>query len=243
MRCFSITLAAVLVCIAGVAQAQTMPGSPALRKYVEFTIGPTFGHKSNVALGAEGGFPLSDSFDVFVEGGRMRNVATSDLDAAAAVVAQFIAGTGEAKQSVGDVWTAGVRYLIPTTMPPVGMEPYVSVAWGLLSVSRSATFTVGGTDVTGDLLDRIPAFRLGGDLLEDETKALVTFGVGARFNVRGNLVADASYRYARIFCPSKDSTPTDFSSASVFGFYSTPNPRCHKSKWSPHTIGAPPKNG
>jgi opacity protein-like surface antigen len=52
--------------------------------------------------------------------------------------------------------------------------------------------------VTSDLLDRF-GVQLGGDLLEDETKALVTFGVGARFNVRGNLVADASYRYARIF--------------------------------------------
>lgn len=194
MRCFSITLAAVLVCIAGVAQAQTMPGSPALRKYVEFTIGPTFGHKSNVALGAEGGFPLSDSFDVFVEGGRMRNVATSDLDAAAAVVAQFIAGTGEAKQSVG-YFDAGLRYLIPTTGR---YEPYVLFGVGVAKVSRSATFTVGGTDVTGELLDRF-GVQLGGDLLEDETKALVTFGVGARFNVRGNLVADASYRYARIF--------------------------------------------
>jgi opacity protein-like surface antigen len=194
MRCFSITLAAVLVCIAGVAQAQTMPGSPALRKYVEFTIGPTFGHKSNVSLGAEGGFPLNDSLDVFVEGGRMRNVATSDLDAAAAVVAQFIAGTGEAKQSVG-YFDAGLRYLIPTTGR---YEPYVLAGVGVAKVSRSATFTVGGTDVTSELLDRF-GVQLGGDLLEDETKALVTFGVGARFNVRGNVVADASYRYARIF--------------------------------------------
>jgi opacity protein-like surface antigen len=195
MRRFPIALATALVLIAGVAQAQTMPGSPAPpRRFVEFTLGPTFGHTTSLSLGVEGGVPLSESFDVFVEGGRMRNVATSDLDAAAAIVAQFIAGTGTAKQSVG-YFDGGLRYLIPTTGR---YEPYVLFGVGVAKVSRSATFTVGGTDVTSQLLDRF-GVQLGGDLLEDESAALVTFGVGARFNVRGKLVADASYRYARIF--------------------------------------------
>lgn len=191
MRRISMTLAAGLICIASVAQAQTAPVS---RKYVEFAVGPTFGHTSNVSLGVEGGIPLNDSFDVYVEGGRMRNVATSDLDAAATVVAQFIGGTGVAKQSVG-YFDAGIRYLVPTTAQ---FEPYVSLGLGVAKVSRSATFTVAGTDVTSQLLDRF-GVQLGGDLLEDETKTLLTFGLGARFNVRKNLIGDVSYRYARIF--------------------------------------------
>ena len=190
MRCISMTLAAVSLCMASVAQAQTTE----LRKYVEFAVGPTFGHKSDVSLGVEGGIPLNQSFDVFVEGGRMRNVATSDLDAAAAVVAQFIGGTGVAKQSVG-YFDVGIRYLVPTQGQ---FEPYVSLGVGAAKVSRSATFAVGGTDVTSQLLDRF-GVQLGGDLLEDETKALLTFGLGAHFTVRNNLFGDVSYRYGRIF--------------------------------------------
>src|SRR5260370_38269804 len=102
----SMTLAAVSVCIAGVAQAQTPPAPAASRRYAEFAVGPTFGHRSDVSFGVEGGIPLNLSFDVFAEAGRMRNVPTSDLDAAAAGVGQFIAGRfgdpvqGVAKQSV-----------------------------------------------------------------------------------------------------------------------------------------------
>jgi opacity protein-like surface antigen len=191
MRRISMTLAAVSLCMAGVAQAQ--PPAPS-RKYVEFAVGPTFGHKSDMSIGVEGGIPLNESVDIFAEGGRMRNIATSDLDAAATIIAQFIGGTGVAKQSVG-YFDVGLRYLIPTTGQ---FEPYVSIGVGAAKVSRSATFSVGGTDVTSQLLDRF-GVQLGGDLLEDETKALVTFGLGAHFNVHKNLIADVSYRFGRIF--------------------------------------------
>ncbi|HEV2985841.1 MAG TPA: hypothetical protein VGX46_15705, partial [Vicinamibacterales bacterium] len=70
MRRISMTLAAVSVCIAGVAQAQTPPAPAASRRYAEFAVGPTFGHKSDVSFGVEGGIPLNESFDVFAEGGR-----------------------------------------------------------------------------------------------------------------------------------------------------------------------------
>ena len=140
MRRISMTLAAVSLCMASVAEAQISPAP--LRKYLEFAVGPTFGHKSDVSLGVEGGIPLNESFDVFAEGGRMRNVATSDLDAAANIVAQFIGGTGVAKQSVG-YFDVGIRYLIPTTGQ---FEPYVALGIGAAKVSRSATFAVGGTD-------------------------------------------------------------------------------------------------
>jgi opacity protein-like surface antigen len=194
MRRISMTLAAVSVCIAGVAQAQT-PAAPALsRRYAEFAVGPTFGHRSDVSFGVEGGIPINESFDVFAEGGRMRNVSTSDLDAAAAVVAQYIGGTGSAKQSVG-YFDVGVRYLIPTTFQ---IEPYVSLGVGAAKVTRSATFAVGGTDVTSQLLDRF-GVQLGGDLSETETKALLAFGLGAHFNVSKRLIGDISYRYGRIF--------------------------------------------
>jgi opacity protein-like surface antigen len=192
MRRISMMLAVVSLCMASVSQAQTTPAP--LRKYVEFAVGPTFGHKADVSLGAEGGFPLSESFDVFAEGGWMRNIATSDLDAAAAVVARFIGGTSKTKQSVG-YFDAGLRYVIPTTGR---FEPYVSLGVGAAKVSRSATFAVGGSDVTGQLLDRF-GVQLGGDLLENETKALVTVGLGAHVNVSKRLIGDLSYRYGRIF--------------------------------------------
>ena len=124
----------------------------------------------------------------------MRNIATSDLDAAAAVVAQFIGGTSKTKQSVG-YFDAGLRYVIPTTGR---LEPYVSLGVGAAKVTRSATFAVGGSDVPGQLLDRF-GVQLGGDLQENETKALVTFGFGTHINVSQRLIGDVSYRYGRIF--------------------------------------------
>ena len=198
MRRISMTLAAALACIAGVAQAQTPAASAPPRKYVEFTVGPTFGHRSDVSVGAEGGIPLSESFDVFIEGGRMRNVPTRDLDAAANVVANYIGGTGVAKQPVG-YFDVGLRYLIPTTNQ---FEPYVLLGLGAGMVSRRSTFTANGTDVTSQLLDKY-GVQLGEDLTGSATKALVAFGLGARFNVRHNTIGDVSYRYGRIFLPEE----------------------------------------
>jgi opacity protein-like surface antigen len=194
MPSISMTVAAVSVCIAGVAQAQT-PSAPApSRKYVEFVVGPTFGHNANVSFGAEGGIPLNESFDVFTEFGRMRNVRTTELDSAAAIVAQYISGAAVAKQSVG-YFDVGLRYLIPTTLQ---IQPYVSLGVGAAKVSRSATFTVNGADVTNQLLDQF-GVQLGDDLSGSETRALVGFGLGAHFNLSKSLIGDVSYRYSRIF--------------------------------------------
>jgi hypothetical protein len=77
------------------AQAASGPG-PDSKIYAEFNFGPTLGHKSDAFFGGEAGLKITPTLDVFVEGGHMGNVGTSDLDDRATIIANHLGGTIEA---------------------------------------------------------------------------------------------------------------------------------------------------
>jgi opacity protein-like surface antigen len=189
-------LAVVVGCVAGPAQAQTAAQSGTTstdRGYAEFTFGPTFGHKASASLGAEVGWWLTDSFGIFGEGGRMLNVASSTIGDHAGVIAQLIGGSADVKQPA-TYFDAGIVYRIPRDGK---LQPYALLGIGGATVTNDVAFKVGGSDVTGSLLDQY-GVQLGGDLSGSYSKLFVTVGVGAHYDLTSRWVADISYRYGYI---------------------------------------------
>jgi hypothetical protein len=67
---------------------------------------------------------------------------------------------------------------------------------GIAKVSQNATFTVGGTDVTGNLAQFNAV--LGSDLSGSFTKPMIVFGGGVTYPLWQQLVADFQFRFGRI---------------------------------------------
>ncbi len=196
MKRFAIVFAFTLVCGIGTARAQTPP--PAEHGYAEFAFGAGFGNVTSGVFGGEIGARVTQMFDVFVEGGRIRDTAMSDLISSAQIVNSYLSRFGTATYAAKQPTTyfdAGVR---ATFAVNEYMKPYVAVGIGGAKVEKKVSFSVNGSDVTGSLL---PAFgvQLGSDLTGSETKAMFMFGVGARIPIMGRLIGDVSYRYGRIF--------------------------------------------
>ena len=195
-----VCLATILGLGASAAQAQVLPPPSDSKMYAEVNFGPTLGHKSDKFFGAEGGMRLTGDLDVFVEVGHMGNVATTDLDDRAAIIANFLGGTATTAFRVnhGDV---GVRYNF--TVSPM-VHPYVLGALGLANVKTEVEFNVGGTTID-------PATRgvqLGGDLSGTHNKALIVFGFGVRVPFKTQFFADLGYRYGQILAKT-DNFETD----------------------------------
>jgi opacity protein-like surface antigen len=187
----------------GVALAQApapAKGSDATKGYVEGVAQSAFGQATSQSYGGELGFTLMNNLQVFVEGGKTRNVAGPALGDTAQAIAGYLttSQSGSVSYSVkqpvafGD---AGVRYLIPTSIAKV--EPYVLGGFGFARVSQDVHFFVAGTDVTSSL----DQFRvvLGSDLSGDVTKPLMMLGGGIAWPVWQHIVIDFQYRYGRIF--------------------------------------------
>ena len=191
-----VAMVGIALLMAGTVQAQTTPAASGSggRVYAEVAAGSTFGHVSARSVGGEAGVRLTDAVEVFVEGGRMDNVATADLDARAQIIATFIRGSSSVVQKSTYV-DAGVKY----RFPPMGgmVRPYIGVGIGSAKVTRQVSFAVNGTDVTSQLLDRF-GIQLGNDLTDavDKRFVMVTFGAQALF--AKHFVVDGSYRYGRI---------------------------------------------
>ena len=88
----------ILLAACGIGTAHGQTAGPD-RGYAEFTVGPTFGHKSSSAIGGEAGYTLTDALQVFLEGGRMGNVATTDVDARAQIIGNAIGASVSTVQS------------------------------------------------------------------------------------------------------------------------------------------------
>jgi opacity protein-like surface antigen len=191
-----VCLTAILGFGASAAQAQVMPPPSDSKIYAEINFGPTLGHKSDKFVGAEAGFRLTSDLEVFVEGGHMGNVATTDLDDRAQIIANFLGGSATTAFVVnhGDV---GVRYNF--TLSPM-VHPYVLGAVGLASVKTEVEFSVGGTVVD-------PATRgvqLGGDLSGTHNKTIVVFGFGVRVPFKTRFFGDLGYRFGQILAKTDD---------------------------------------
>src|SRR5262249_1419917 len=81
--------------------------------------------------------------------------------------------------------------------PATSVEPYILGGFGLARVKKDASFTVGGTDVTGNLQQF--GVVLGTDLTGSETKPMFSLGLGVAWPAWRQLVIDFGYRYGRVF--------------------------------------------
>ena len=188
----------LLACAAS-GQAQT-PAATAdtSRVYVAFDAAATFGHKSSGSVGAEGGYVISGPYSVFVEGGRMMNVGSQDLDDRAARIANALGGTFSASYKV-NYFDAGIR-IAPEMYWPV--RPYFAVGFGVAQVRAETAITINGTTVGPETI------LFGSDLNGTEKKPFFMLGGGASYPFAQRFYADFSLRYGRIF-PKTDVIDND----------------------------------
>jgi hypothetical protein len=193
-----VALAAGMLALAGVASAQTPASTPAPDQgYVEGVFQSAFGNVTSQSYGAEFGFTVRPNLQVFGEVGKVGNVATSSIGAAAQSIAGFLSQTQanvayQVKQPV-TFGVAGLKFIVPTAGT---LRPYVLAGGGVANVTQDVSFTVGGTDVTNSL----PSFgvTLGTDLSGSFTKPMLVLGAGAMWPWQ-RLVVDLQYRFGRIF--------------------------------------------
>ncbi len=183
--------AAFLLACAAPGRAQTT-ATDAGRYYAEFNVGATFGHKSSGSFGAEAGYRLSGPYTVFVEGGRMFNVGTSDLDNRATVIANAVGATASSSYKV-NYFDAGLRYQ-PTAMLAM-LHPYLAIGVGLAQVRAETALAVNGTTVPPETL----GVAFGDDLNGRVNKALLTIGGGVTYPLAQRYFVDGTFRYGRIF--------------------------------------------
>jgi opacity protein-like surface antigen len=202
MRVTRLVLVWMTMMAAGVtaAQAQTSSSDEG-RYYGEFAVGPTLGHKSDSTVGGEFGMGLldhlwqtGDRLEVFLEGGRMGNVATTDLDARALIIANFIRGSASAVQKA-KFFDIGVKYRGPVF---AGMwRPYVGLGIGVAKVETLVNFVVNGSDVTSQL-PALYGIELGNDLSDSLNKMFVVVPIGVHGNFLKRYFVDGSYRFGTI---------------------------------------------
>jgi opacity protein-like surface antigen len=193
MKRFATMLMLMFAGGAGPVAAQTSGAAPAAEEhqfYGELAGAATLGHKSATSFGLEGGYRLTDEWQVFAEGGRMANVATADLDQRAQNFATGIGASGVSAVQRAIYFDVGARYQ-PAWVGPYGKwRPYGLVGLGFASVKTSTTFGPSSLGVS---------YNLGNDLHSTLTKVLLTLGAGVTLPVGGRYLVDISYRYGRIF--------------------------------------------
>ena len=193
VRVFTVVFVAGL-CRAATVQAQATTSAAPSPYYVAVDAGATLGHTSDKFIGAEAGMRWQDTWDVFLEGGHMGNVASADLDARAALIANNVGATASAvqKMNFADI---GVRYHSPVMEK---WDGYALAAVGLAQISTETVLSVNGTAVTSDSLN----VAFGADLNGTVRVGLIVFGVGARRDIDQRYFIDLSYRFGRTFAKS-----------------------------------------
>jgi len=190
--------------LTGIAAAQTTapqaPQSPSeSRGYAEVVAQSAFGNVTTQSYGGEVGFTIARRWNIFFEGGQVRDTATSTLNASAQSIAGAMASTqgtatASAKQPV-TFGLAGLRYPVRTRGGKV--EPYVLGGAGIAQVTRDVVFSVGGSDVTNNMAQY--GVVLGSDLAGSEKAAMLSMGGGVMWPVLRHVVLDFQYRYGHIF--------------------------------------------
>jgi opacity protein-like surface antigen len=171
-------------------QAQVLPADDS-KMYVELNVGPTLGHKSDKFFGVEGGYRLTGDLDVFAEFTHMGNVATTDLDNRAALIANFLGGTATTAFKV-NAGVVGLKYNL--TISPM-VHPYVLAGVGIANVKTEVEFNVGGSTID----PAANGVQLGGDLSGSANKTILVFGFGVRVPFKTRFFGDLGYRYGQIF--------------------------------------------
>jgi len=197
MRSF-VALAIGMLAVPGAASAQTPAStSDADRGYVEASLQSAFGNVTSQSYGAEVGFTIRPNLQVFVEAGMVRDVSTPEIGVAAQQIAGFLSQTQTTVAfSVKEPVTfgvAGLKFLFPTTG---SVRPYVLGGGGMASVKQDVAFTVGGSDITSNIIHY--GVQLGTDLAGSFTKPMITAGAGAMWSPWQRLVVDFQFRFGRI---------------------------------------------
>ena len=193
-RCAAMTIAGVL--LGAAAEAQT---ADAGKGYAEFVAQSAFGNVTSQNYGAEFGFTVTPSIQIFLEVGHTLNVATAEISAAAQTMAGALSQSqSNVSYSVKQPQTfgvGGVRYLLP--IGGQKLLPYVALGFGLAKVSNDATFAVAGSDVTSNMSQY--GIVLGSDLTGGFTKPMLTFGGGVSYTAWRSLVFDVQDPYGHVF--------------------------------------------
>jgi opacity protein-like surface antigen len=190
--------AAAVLLAGGAAEAQTAPGDPG-KGYAEFVAQSAFGNVTSQNYGAEFGFTVTPTIQVFAEIGHTRNVATAEISASAQTMAGALARTqSNVSYSVEQPLTfgvGGIKYLLPVSGQK--LLPYFMLGFGVAKVNNDVAFSIGGSDVTSNLGQY--GIILGTDLSGGYTKPILTFGGGVMYPVWESLVLDFQYRYGHVF--------------------------------------------
>jgi hypothetical protein len=191
--------------LSGVAHAQTgaAPARATDRGFVEGFAESAFGNVTSQSFGAAIGVTVIKNVQVFVEGGVVRDVATSGLGAAAQTIAGYLSQTQanvtfHAKEPV-TFGVAGVKFVVPMDSSPsrLNLQPYLVIGGGLAKVEQDVTFSIAGNDVTSNLATY--GVQLGTDLSGSFTKPMLVLGGGIMWPAWQQLIVDVHYRYGRIF--------------------------------------------
>ncbi len=196
-RVVPIVLVTTFCCAAALHAQPAASGASADQPgYAEVNVGATFGHKSDVSVGGEGGWAVMRDLDVFAEVGHIGNAASSELDARATDIANHVGGAANviAKVTYFDV---GVRYRFVLNNPKI--RPYVAAGFGAAHVTTETTITINGAPAPPDLV------TFGSDLNGTQNAPYFMLGGGATVDFASRYFADLSYRYGRVFERSQDS--------------------------------------
>ena len=189
---------AIAATLAGMALTCPAYAQAPAKGYIEGVAQSTFGNVTSQSYGVEGGFSIASRLQIFGEVAHVNDTATASLTTSAQVMAGALSQTqpnvGYHAEQPTTFGAGGIRFLFPTS-PKV--EPYVLVGAGVASVKKNVTYTVNGSDVTGNL----PQYGivLGTDLSGTETKMMLDFGGGVSWAVWQKLVVDFQYRYGHVF--------------------------------------------
>lgn len=191
MRCASVAtlwLLGTLCAGAAFAQSPTAAPSPDSRYYLEFTFGPTLGHKSDKSVGVEGAMRVGNELDGFFEGGHIGNAATTDFEQRGQKIASSLGASLSSVEKV-NYFDVGLRYRVPMTSPKV--HPYILLGVGIAQVSTETNFAINGSPVGPDVV------AIGTDLSGSFKRPFIMFGFGAHLTFATRFFGDLSYRFGR----------------------------------------------
>lgn len=178
-------------------QAQTLGVVEAPQWSAQIDLAATLGHVSASSVGGEVDRHLNQAWEVFVEVGRMSNVASTALQNRATIIAAAIGGTSNPTQSAV-YYDLGLRYHL---MPEGTWNPYVAVGLGAAQINTTTSFAVNGAQLTDAQL-AATGVALGVDLDGSISKPFVLIGVGVQLPFKERFILDGSYRFGRIFARS-----------------------------------------
>ena len=198
-----ITLAAtaawIVLGLARPASAQMGAGSE-IRGYAQIDAQSAVSTVSTQSYGVEGGLVVQPGLFIFIEGGRIRDIAPEAFGERAQAVTDAVAALAGG---------ATVSYKQPVTFVVGGpklemsvarglMRPYVLAGFGIARSTRSVKLTTA----TGTQDQFV---TLGSDLSGSVTNAMFTAGAGLGVRIAGPLALDLQYRFGRIMA-SEDSS-------------------------------------